>query len=128
MLLFLYNNIGDIMNKKEQAIDLIKKTLNNETFLTYKEIAQITNYHPKYLLKLKKEIINNQISLEHGNKNKIPANKMSEEEKNKIISLYKRSHASVRKFVKFYGTRSYSCIYNILKEAGLIWQKDIKNI
>lgn len=120
MLLFLYNNIGDIMNRKEQAIDLIKKTLNNETFLTYKEIAQITNYHPKYLLKLKKEIINNQISLEHGNKNKIPANKMSEEEKNKIISLYKRSHASVRKFVKFYGTRSYSCIYKILKEAGLI--------
>ena len=55
MLLFLYNNIGDIMNRKEQAIDLIKKTLNNETFLTYKEIAQITNYHPKYLLKLKKE-------------------------------------------------------------------------
>ena len=72
MLLFLYNNIGDIMNRKEQAIDLIKKTLNNETFLTYKEIAQITNYHPKDLLKLKKEIINDQISLEHGNKNKIP--------------------------------------------------------
>lgn len=108
------------MSRKEQAVELIKQTLNNETFLNYKEIALITGYHPKYLLKLKKEIINNQISLEHGNKNKVPVNKISDEEKNKIISLYKRSHVSIRKFVKFYGKRSYSCIYNILKEANLI--------
>lgn len=108
------------MDRKEKAVDLIKKTLNNETFLTYKEIAEITGYHPKYLLKLKKEIINNEISLEHGNKNKVPINKISDEERKKIVSLYRRSHASIRKFVKFYGTRSYSCIYNILKEEGLI--------
>lgn len=108
------------MDRKEKAVDLIKKTLNNETFLTYKEIAEITGYHPKYLLKLKKEIINNKISLEHGNKNKVPINKISDEERKKIVSLYRRSHASIRKFVKFYGTRSYSCIYSILKEEGLI--------
>lgn len=108
------------MDRKEKAVDLIKKTLNNETFLTYKEIAEITGYHPKYLLKLKKEIINNEISLEHGNKNKVPINKISDEERKKIVSLYRRSHASIRKFVKFYGTRSYSCIYSILKEEGLI--------
>ena len=107
-------------NKKEEAVELIQKKLNKETYLTYEEIAQITSYHPKYILKLKKEILNNEISLEHGNKNRTPINKITEEEKKYIISLYKRSHVSVRKFVKFYGKRSYSCIYNILKEAGLI--------
>lgn len=106
--------------RKRKAVELIKKTLNKETFLTYNEIAMITSYHPKYILKLKKQIIDQQISLEHGNKNRTPINKMSEEERNYIISLYKRSHVSIRKFVKFYGKRSYSCIFNLLKEEGLI--------
>lgn len=107
-------------NRKEKAVQLIKKTLNKETFLTYKEIADITSYHPKYILKLKKEILNDEIKLEHGNKNREPINKITEEEKNYIIRLYKRSNASVRKFARFYGKRSYSCIYNVLKEANLI--------
>ena len=88
----------------------------NDSFYTYKEIAEITGYHPKYLLKLKKEILNGTISMEHGNKNRKPINTISEEEKEKIISLYKRSNASIRKFCKFYGSRSYSCIYNDIKE------------
>lgn len=107
-------------NRKEKAIELIKKTLNKETFLSYKEIADITSYHPKYILKLKKQIINNEVSLEHGNKNRTPINKISESEKDYIIKLYKRSNASIRKFARFYGKRSYSCIYNVLKEANLI--------
>ena len=45
---------------------------------------------------------------------------MSEEEKQYIITLFKKSNASIRKFCKFYNRRSYSCIYNVLKEAGLI--------
>ena len=43
------------MNKKEYAYKLINDKLNNDTFLTYKEIANITGYHEKYILKLKKE-------------------------------------------------------------------------
>lgn len=106
-------------NKKD-AEDLIKKKLNNESFLTYKEIADITGYHPKYILKLKKEILMGDFHLEHGNKNKIPANRMSREEEMKIVSLYRRSNTSIRKFCKFYDRRSYSCIYNVLKKHGLI--------
>ena len=102
--------------KKQEAVKLIKKKLNKETFLSYIEIAEITGYHPKYILKLKKDIINNNISFEHGNKNRKPINAITEEEKNKIINLYKRSNASIRKFCKFYAKRSYSCIYNIIKE------------
>lgn len=105
---------------KKDAAKLIMKKLHNETFMSYKDIAEATGYHPKYILKLKKEIINNEIKLEHGNKNKEPINKMSLAEEKKIVDLYKRSNSSIRKFVKFYGTRSYSCIYNILQKNNLI--------
>ncbi len=108
------------MENKKKAVELIKKKLAKETFLTYKEIANLTGYHPKYILKLKKDVINGNINYIHGNKNRIPVNSMSEEEKQKIINLYKKSNVSVRKFCKFYNTRSYSCIYNLLKENNLL--------
>lgn len=101
---------------KEEAVKLINKKLNNNSFLSYIEIAEITGYHPKYILKLKNDILNDRISFEHGNKNRKPINAMSEDEKIKIINLYKRSHASIRQFCKFYSRRSYSCIYNVIKE------------
>lgn len=108
------------MSDKKEAVKLIKDKLKNKTFLTYNEIAEITGYHPKYILKLKKEVVNGKIRLEHGNKNRVPANVMSDEEKEKIITLYKKSNVSIRKFCKFYNKRSYSCIYNLLKENGLV--------
>ena len=104
------------MTKKEEAVNMIKEKLARGSLYSYKEIAEITGYHPKYLLKLKKEILNGTISMEHGNKNRKPINTITEEEKEKIISLYKRSNASIRKFCKFYGRRSYSCIYNVIQE------------
>ena len=111
---------GDKMEKKKEAVKLIEDKLNNKTFLSYKEIAEITGYHPKYILKLKKDVINGNINFVHGNKNRVPVNSMSEEEKQKIINLYKKSNVSIRKFCNFYHTRSYSCIYNLLKENGLL--------
>lgn len=104
------------MKSKEEAIKLIQKKLNNNSFYTYNEIAEITGYHPKYILKLKKEILDGTVSLEHGNKNRKPINAISDEEKQKIINLYKRSNASIRRFCKFYGRRSYSCVYNVIQE------------
>ena len=98
---------------RDLAIKYIKDKINDNTFLSYIEIANITGFHPKYILRLKKEIIDGTIKLEHGNK-------LTEEERNKIINLYKKSHVSVRRFCKFYGSRSYSCIYNTLKEAGVL--------
>ncbi len=108
------------MGNKKQAVKLINDKLNKKTFLTYTEIAELTGYHPKYILKLKKEVVEGTIRMEHGNKNRVPANVMSEEEKEKIISLYKKSNVSIRKFCNFYNRRSYSCIYNLLKENGLL--------
>lgn len=111
------------MGKKIEAVNLIKKKLSGESYLSYKEIAELTGYHPKYLLRLKKEVINGTVSLVHGNTHKDPPNKMKKEEKEYIISLYKRSNASIKKFCKFYGRRSYSCVYNVLKEAGFVDEK-----
>lgn len=108
------------MGRKEEAVKLMEKAMNGESYLTYKEIAKITGYHEKYLLKLKKELEDGTISLVHGNTNRKPINTITEEEKQYIISLYKRSNASIRKFCRFYGKRSYSCIWHVLKEAGLI--------
>lgn len=101
---------------KMEAVKLINKKLDGESFLSYIDIAEITGYHPKYILKLKKDIINGNISFEHGNKNRKPINAISDEERQKIINLYKRSHTSIRKFCNFYARRSYSCIYNVIKE------------
>ena len=61
---------------KKDAVLLINKKLNGESFLSYKEIADITGYHPKYILKLKKEILSHEIHIEHGNKQRTPINKM----------------------------------------------------
>jgi len=108
------------MSDKKYAVKLIEDKLNKKTFLTYKEIAELTGYHPKYILKLKREVLDGTVKLEHGNKNRVPANVMSEEEKQKIITLYKKSNVSIRKFCHFYNRRSYSCIYNLLKENGLL--------
>ena len=108
------------MSRKEDAIGLMKRVMNGDSYLTYKEIAKITGYHEKYLLKLKKDLEVGTISLVHGNTNRKPKNTITEEERQYIISLYKRSNASIRKFCKFYKKRSYSCIWNVLKEEGLI--------
>ena len=58
------------MANKKQAVKLIEDKLNKKTFLTYNEIAELTGYHPKYILKLKKEVLEGTVKLEHGNKNR----------------------------------------------------------
>ena len=112
--------VGDGMTRKEQAVDLIKKVPSGESYLTYKEIAKLTGYHEKYLLKLKKELNEGTLSLVHGNKDRKPINTISEEERQYIISLYKRSNTTIRKFCRFYAKRSYSCIWHVLHNEGLI--------
>lgn len=105
---------------RNQAIKLIKDKIDGKSLLTYVDIAKLTNYHPKYILKLKKDILNDNINYIHGNKNKKPVNTIPILEEQKIVNLYKRSNASIRRFCKFYGKRSYSCVYNVLKRNGML--------
>ena len=111
-------------SERNQAIQLIKDKIEGKSSLSYVDIAKLTNYHPKYILKLKKDILTDNINYIHGNKNRKPANTIPIEEEQKIINLYKRSNASIRKFCKFYGRRSYSCVYNILKRNGLLEEEN----
>ena len=76
------------MSRKQDAIDLMKRVMSGESYMTYKEIAQVTGYHEKYLLKLKKDLENGELSLVHGNTNRKPSNTITEEERQYIISLY----------------------------------------
>lgn len=108
---------------KKEAVKFIQDKLDGKSMLTYAEIATITGYHPKYILRLKKEVLGGTVQLEHGNKSKTSYKAISKEEEEKIVNLYKRSNASVRRFCKFYGRRSYSCIYYILKKNGLLEAK-----
>ena len=105
---------------RDLAITLIKDKISKKTTLTYNEIANLSGFHPKYILKLKKEILDDTISLIHGNKNRKPINAISEKEEKQIVELYKRSHATVKQFANFYNKRSYSCIYSTLKKHNLI--------
>ena len=114
------------MNKRKyDAASLIIKKLKNDTLMTYKEIAELTGYHEKYILKLKREILNKNFSLEHGNKNKKPVNAIDPKEEEYICSLYRRSKASIRQFSRFYSKRSYACIYNVLKRNGLLEEQEV---
>jgi hypothetical protein len=99
---------------------LIKDKLNKKNNLSYIQIAEMSDYHPKYILKLKRDIVNGNFKKEHGNKERKPINIIDQAEEEKICNLYKRSNASIRKFCKFYGKRSYSCVYNVLKRNNLI--------
>ena len=113
-----------MVHNRALAIKLIEDKLNKRGFMTYCEIANVTNYHPKYILKLKEEVIKKEIKPEHGNKNRTHARALSQEEMTKIINLYRKSHVSIRKFCQFYSKRSYSCIYGVLKKNNLIKQKN----
>lgn len=113
------------MNRKEMAVKWIERKLRGESFFSYEEIAQYLDYHPKYILKLKKDVEGGNVSCVHGNKNRKAHNALSEQETKYIVDLYKRSHVSIKKFYKFYGKRSYSCIYNTLDRAGLINKKKV---
>ena len=66
------------------AISLIKDKLDGKTTLNYKEIAVLSGFHPKYILRLKKEIMDNTLSMVHGNKNRKPINAISEQEQKTI--------------------------------------------
>ena len=112
------------MTRKQIAIKWIARKLKGESFFSYEEMAEYLDYHPKYFLKLKKDIEEGTVSSIHGNKNRKAHNALSDEETKYIVDLYKRSHVSIKKFCKFYGKRSYSCIYNVLDRAGLIKKKN----
>lgn len=115
--------------KKENVIKLLK---NRQ--VSYKELATITGYHEKSLIRLNKEIKNNTINIVHGNKGKKPHNYIDDKVKEKLIENYKKSnYKSIKSYYnKLKGKYSYSFLCKILpknnnEKTFLFKRKAIKN-
>lgn len=77
---------------KKLALEILKQKINGEVFITYKEIADQTNYSKRQLIRLSKEIEKRDIDsiLMHGNNGKVPSNKASDLELNYIAEFKKQ--------------------------------------
>lgn len=99
---------------KNLAIQLI----NNKGKMTFEEIAVVTGYHPKSLIRMKKNLSEDQKF----------SKKFSDKEKKYIIDLFNSSgNGSITSFYevylndkKIYKDRTYSGIYKLLNKEGLI--------
>lgn len=100
---------------KKEVIDLLMTK-----DCTFKELAQITGYHEKSLIRLNKEIKNNNISVEHGNKNKKPHNYVDENIKKAIVTMFtKRDYKNYKDFYKTFNKYSYPFICKVLRENNI---------
>lgn len=94
---------------------------------TLKQASDSTGYSIRWLSQLKKKYLEvGENCLQHGNKNKIPHNKTSEQLKNKILNLYATDYAGIN--FKYFCeclhdyegiTISYVTLCNIFKAAGI---------
>lgn len=115
--------------KKENVIKLLK---NRQ--VSYKELASLTGYHEKSLIRLNKEIKNNNINIVHGNTGKKPHNYIDDETKKILIENYQKNNF---KNIKCYynelkGKYSYSFLCKLLpkknnEKSFLLQRKTIKN-
>lgn len=115
--------------KKEKVIKLLK---NRQ--VSYKELASITGYHEKSLIRLNREIKNNTLNFIHGNTGKKPHNYIDDEKKVKLIENYKKSnYKSIKSYYnKLKGKYSYSFLCKLLpkdnnEKTFLFKRKAIKN-
>jgi phage anti-repressor protein len=106
------------MNNQENVINLLRNKSKNK--MTFKQIAEITSYHPKSLIRLNSKIEHNHFEL-----NLKP--RMQKNEKNYITHFIKScSKSPITEIYKKYCTkcnndelyplRSYSQIYKLAKE------------
>jgi phage anti-repressor protein len=116
------------MDNKNNVIYFLRNKSKNK--MTFKEIAEITGYHPKSLIRL-----NSKIDFNHFELNLKP--RMQKNEKNyithflkscsksSITDIYKKYYTKCNN-EKIYPLRSYSQIYKLAKECK-INTKDVPN-
>ena len=84
------------VSKKE-----LKKYLLSKKY-TYKELSNITGYHEKSLIRLNRELKNNNFKEEHGNLNKNPHNKIDDDIKNDLIKIYNDNNFKNKKTLFYF--------------------------
>lgn len=113
--------------KDVQKMIVIQSVIDKKR--TGKEASEVLNVTERQIWRLVKKAKEKGIdNLTHGNCNKIPKNKVSEDIVNKVVEL-KKSHeyedANFRHFTELLNEReniklSYSTVYNILKKHGFV--------
>ena len=113
--------------KEVNKMIVIQSVIDNRR--TGKEASEVLHLSERQVWGLVKKAKDNGIdNLKHGNCNKIPKNKVSEEIVDKIIELkksYNYKDANIKHFTELLNEReninlSYSTVYNILKNNGII--------
>ena len=122
---------GKIYTMKEvNRMIVIQSIIDNKR--TGKEASEVLNLSERQIWRLVKKAKDKGIdNLKHGNCNKIPKNKVTDDIINKIVELkksYNYEDANIMHFTELLGERenislSYSTVYNILKKKGIISKK-----
>lgn len=119
---------GKIYTMKEvNKMIIIQSVIDNKR--TGKEASEALALSERQIWRLVKKAKNNGIdSLKHGNCNKIPKNKITDDIVETIVELkktYNYEDANIKHFTELLSEReninlSYSTVYNILKQNGII--------
>ena len=113
--------------KEVNRMIVIQSIIDNKR--TGKEASEVLNLSERQIWRLVKKAKDKGIdNLKHGNCNKIPKNKVTDDIINKIVELkksYNYEDANIMHFTELLGERenislSYSTVYNILKKKGII--------
>lgn len=89
----------------------VEKLIKSKNY-TYKELAKITGYHEKSLIRLSSQIQMNIFSVVHGNKNRHPHNYIDDKEKNNLIMLWNQK--DYKTYKEFYYALNAKYSYSFL--------------
>lgn len=114
---------------KKAPKPLIKKYLLNHTY-SYKELAKITGYHEKSLIRFQSQIKAGTFKEHHGNLNKTPHNKITDSQKENILKLYESQDFKNKKEFYDYLIKqnikiSYSALCKIIPKKIKVFAKPL---
>lgn len=98
---------------REKLINLLKNK-GNQTFL---ELSLKTGYHEKSLVRISKQLKNDDYSLIHRNKYRSPKNRVNDEKRRELIELFENGNYKTKK--EFYlenANYSYSFLCKLIKK------------
>lgn len=105
-----YSYIMKKLGRKE-----IIALLQNKGNKTYKELATISGYHEKSLIRISRKLKREEYSLVHGNTKKNPHNKIEDDKKKELRDFYQRgNYSSKKEFYSFLCSMGYSYSYSFL--------------
>ena len=93
------------MKNKKYALELLKEKINGQRILSYQQIAELSGYTKRHLIRFSKEIENKDIEsmLTHSNTGKPSNNSASDLELQYIINFKKQyPNISIAQFMDFY--------------------------